>query len=1296
MAGLDIDNVRELLGALNRLIAHQAVSDAPLDAGAGAGAARRYGDGGGGAADGIRGPDRARAQRARAEAFGRRPLSRRPRETSSPTSCPRSPPPSRSRWTRGGPRSAPRSCAGRARGIEPAGSRRCSTRTSSRSGPGGARLRARTSSGCGRWRRRPRSWPRSWPARPRSATRRIWPPPRRSCCGPGTVRCLRPRRRRSGSWPISSKAPEPGRPPGGARRGGGAGRRYNPLVLVGGSGIGEDPPAPRGRQRCSSSGASARWLASARAEFTAELIDAIDRDTVAPGGTLPPLRRAAARRRAPHRREGPHPGGALPAVQPPRRVGPPAHLHLGDGAAAITGLEPRLRTRLEGGLVVDLPAPDPEVRERVVARELRRESAASTPSSPPISPPGRPTRCGRAGAAAAGAQCRGGARAGRRPPRSRARCSRASPRRRRRSRAAGSVERHRRRPRRRRPEPGEDGVGVARDRRPPDRGVALMAIKGSLKEASLPDVIQLLFLGRRTGCLALADRHNFGTIYFDEGHIIFAAIVNRRDRLGDILVESGRITPSSSPPRSTRSGATATSKLGEILVEQRRDRARGAGAATSGIQIEEAVYYLFTWTPGHLQLRGRRPPGAGGLPGPDQPGVPAARGRPAGGRVEPDREEDPDRSTSSSRSIRRTSAQSAPELSAEQRRLLPLLDGTPRRPAGRRRLGPGRVRGGEGAVRPDHGRVRPSGRHLGRGRAQGQRRPGRRAPQPRRRLLQGRDARRGAAGVPPGGRSPAGATPARRSISGSSRCARRAGTRRPTRFTQAVERGAARGRRRCTTSACALERLGRLDEAEAAYGDAAGAGPRRRRASCSAGASSRSSAGEHPVAQGRLARALELLGGEAGAGALVLGGHARRRRARRRRRRARGGPGRRRGAIPASAGASEQPRRAARAGAATWPAPRPRCARRWPRTRRCRRSPRTWPTSSTATAATTRRARPTSAPPSSRPIWATTSTSSWATSPTSGATAARRGRAGAGPRRSTRATSWPGPTSTCWTGLVSRPTTRRSPRWRGRSPSGARLRARGLQGQVHPPADRGPHARVRRAHLRRLPRAARPRRRRVRAPARRAHHQRHPVLPERRDLGRCSAATLAARRCARARRRDVRVWSAGCSSGEEPYTLAMLVAEHARRERPPADALEPARDRRDRHRPRQPRARARRRAIGAEALTETARRAAPGATSSRWATTCRWSSGSRRLVRVRAARPEPERRRAGHYHLILCRNVVIYFDRAMQERLFQAFADALAPGRLLVLGKVETLLGPARERLHAASTRASAIYRRPA
>jgi chromosomal replication initiator protein len=38
--------------------------------------------------------------------------------------------------------------------------------------------------------------------------------------------------------------------------------------------------------------------------------------------------------------------------------------------AELQGLEPRLRTRLEGGLVVELPAPDREVREAIARREL--------------------------------------------------------------------------------------------------------------------------------------------------------------------------------------------------------------------------------------------------------------------------------------------------------------------------------------------------------------------------------------------------------------------------------------------------------------------------------------------------------------------------------------------------------------------------------------------------------------------------------------------------------------------------------------------------------------------------------------------------------------------------------------------------------------------------------------------------------------------------------------------------------------------------------------------------------------
>ena len=64
-----------------------------------------------------------------------------------------------------------------------------------------------------------------------------------------------------------------------------------------------------------------------------------------------------------------------------------------------------------------------------------------------------------------------------------------------------------------------------------------MAIKGSLKEASIPDVLQLLSMGKKSGCLSVTHRQSFGYIYFDKGRICYASIVNRRDRLGDILVK---------------------------------------------------------------------------------------------------------------------------------------------------------------------------------------------------------------------------------------------------------------------------------------------------------------------------------------------------------------------------------------------------------------------------------------------------------------------------------------------------------------------------------------------------------------------------------------------------------------------------------------------------------------------------------------------------------------------------------------------------------------------------------------
>ena len=61
--------------------------------------------------------------------------------------------------------------------------------------------------------------------------------------------------------------------------------------------------------------------------------------------------------------------------------------------------------------------------------------------------------------------------------------------------------------------------------------------------------------------------------------------------------------------------------------------------------------------------------------------------------------------------------------------------------------------------------------------------------------------------------------------------------------------------------------------------------------------------------------------------------------------------------------------------------------------------------------------------------------------------------------------------------------------------------------------------------------------------------------------------------------------------------------------------------------------------------------------------------------------------------VVFLRNVLIYFDRVTQEKLFQRFYDALAPGGFLVLGKVETLLGPTRTLFSAVDPR-ERIFRR--
>jgi tetratricopeptide (TPR) repeat protein len=135
-----------------------------------------------------------------------------------------------------------------------------------------------------------------------------------------------------------------------------------------------------------------------------------------------------------------------------------------------------------------------------------------------------------------------------------------------------------------------------------------MAIKGSLKEASLPDVLQLLTMGGKTGCLSVTDRQSFGYVYFEEGRIIYASLLNRRDRIGDILVREAVISREQLDAAIEEQSATRDGRrLGEILKDSGYIEQSSLHKWVR-YQIEEAVYHLFTWSQGTFYFEpGQRP-----------------------------------------------------------------------------------------------------------------------------------------------------------------------------------------------------------------------------------------------------------------------------------------------------------------------------------------------------------------------------------------------------------------------------------------------------------------------------------------------------------------------------------------------------------------------------------------------------------------------------------------------------------------------------------------------------------------
>ncbi len=174
-----------------------------------------------------------------------------------------------------------------------------------------------------------------------------------------------------------------------------------------------------------------------------------------------------------------------------------------------------------------------------------------------------------------------------------------------------------------------------------------------------------------------------------------------------------------------------------------------------------------------------------------------------------------------------------------------------------------------------------------------------------------------------------------------------------------------------------------------------------------------------------------------------------------------------------------------------------------------------------------------------------------------------------------------------------------------------------------------------------------------------------------------------------ARRRSLQIWSAGCATGEEPYTLAMLLTTRPALAGWTLDVLGTD--------------------LSHQALTQ-ARKAEYGSTSLRATSDAqrarffddlpagryRVKSQVRDLVRFGQLNLLDAGNAAllPRFDLIFCRNVLMYFDAPTRKRVVEGFYDRLYDGGVLLLGHSENLL-TLSTRFELVQLEADLVYRRP-
>jgi len=149
---------------------------------------------------------------------------------------------------------------------------------------------------------------------------------------------------------------------------------------------------------------------------------------------------------------------------------------------------------------------------------------------------------------------------------------------------------------------------------------------------------------------------------------------------------------------------------------------------------------------------------------------------------------------------------------------------------------------------------------------------------------------------------------------------------------------------------------------------------------------------------------------------------------------------------------------------------------------------------------------------------------------------------------------------------------------------------------------------------------------------------------------------------------DLRVWSAGCSSGQEPYTLAMITMEYLGANADNWDHTILASD------------------ISDKALTAAKNgiytREELGEVPHSWIKKYFRASGDQKFAVSERLRKSVVFRNFNllspfnfkkPFHCIFCRNVMIYFDMPTKNSVISKFYDALLPGGYFMIGHSESL-----------------------